>query len=116
MAATIAIKSSVVRMPEERNIDRQIGICRFGAQRDGVTVLIVRKTPRGEQVVFEITPQGDVIEPNAPGLKASLRARLEEQYLTAHNAATQAATHRAAEVVGAADAAIKSRRQKGRVA
>lgn len=71
---TAPAQTTIVRLAEERNLDRQIDICRKGAIRDRVRVIIERPTKRGTKIpVLEITPQGDIREVPAPALKTPIR-------------------------------------------
>ena len=65
---------TIVHMQEQRNLDRQIEVCRKGAQKDHVYVVIERTTKRGtKQPLIEITPQGDIREVPAPTMRTSIR-------------------------------------------
>lgn len=75
-----------MRLPEEKRLDKQIEICRFGAKRDNVTVLIerphVRKT--GETImtpILEISPAGDIAEVLAPTLRTPIRIHMHDQHV-----------------------------------
>lgn len=73
-------------MPEEKNLDRLINICRFGAIRDNVTVLIDRTIPSKHGPrripIIEISPTGDFREVDAPPLRVTLRERqIEHAFL-----------------------------------
>jgi len=77
----------VVRLPLERNFDKQLDLCRFGARKDGVTVVIERAiTRRNGDVrhvpVVTITPTGDIEETVASPLTVySLQHIAEAQRL-----------------------------------
>jgi hypothetical protein len=73
---------STVRIPAKgkKDIDaygrvqnKLIDLCRVGAAKDNVRVVIERVKPSGERVpVLEISPNGDVAEIAPPTLKSSL--------------------------------------------
>jgi hypothetical protein len=78
--------TTIIRLPEEKKLDKQIDICRFGAKRDNVTVLIERTITRKDGStntfpIFEITPAGDLREVPPPSLKATIGARMREQHV-----------------------------------
>ncbi len=56
-----------VHLPAEKNLDRQIEVCRHTARKDQVTVIIERSVERRDGSkrvipILEITPAGDVRE------------------------------------------------------
>lgn len=73
---------STVRIPAQgkKDIDaygrvqnKLIDLCRVGAAKDNVRVIIERVKPSGQRIpVLEISPNGDVAEIGPPTLKASL--------------------------------------------
>lgn len=66
--------TTTIHLSEENNLDRQIDICRKGATRDHVRVIIERTTKRGTKIpLIEITPQGDIREVDAPTLRTPIR-------------------------------------------
>ncbi len=85
----------VVRMPLERNVDKQLELCRFGAQRDHMIVVLEREVTNASghvvrrEPVVEITETGDVREVAPRGLRVSLMDRLT------HDAWFTPATHNA---------------------
>ena len=67
-------RTHVAVVPEQRNLDRQIEVCRKGAQTDRVYMVIERTTKRGTKLpIIEITPQGDIREVPAPTMRTSIR-------------------------------------------
>jgi hypothetical protein len=75
----------IVHFRAEKNLDKQIDLCRFGAQKDNVTVIIERVTERRDGTfrrtpLLEITPHGDVLEVPA----ARMRITLMEHAASAH--------------------------------
>jgi hypothetical protein len=73
-----------VFVPIEKKLDRQLDVCRKGAQTNRCTVYLVSKPrnaaphsdPSTWDKVFEITPAGDVRELPAKGLTVTLRDRM----------------------------------------
>lgn len=72
-----------VRMPLEKKLDRQIDICRLGARKDRVAVVIEREVKHKgsgtiirREPVIEITPDGDVREFDAPRLRTRMHTAI----------------------------------------
>lgn len=71
---------STVYVPIEKKLDRQIDVCRKGAQTNRSTIVLVTKPrnaaphsdPSTWTRVIEITPHGDVCELPAEGLRTTL--------------------------------------------
>lgn len=78
--------TKTIRLPEEKKLDKQIDICRFGAKRDNVTVLIERTITRKDGStstfpILEITPQGDLRETPPLGLRVTIGALMTCQHV-----------------------------------
>lgn len=118
--------AAVVRLPLEKRLDRQIDICRFGARRDHVTVIIERHTTRKDGSVrrtpiLELTPDGDIREIDAAPLRVAIAAHMADAHLTylegGMNARASAGHERfnelsrqSADYIAAARAAVQERR------
>lgn len=101
----------IVRIREERKLDKQIDYCRFGAKRDKVTVLIERMAGDRTIPVLEITPMGDIREIPAPTLRTPIHRLFQEQYSRIDNYGAIDAKHRFALMVGEAHAIVEAERR-----
>lgn len=91
---------SVVHLPIERKLDRQLDVCRHGAKTDRCTVVIERRrTDRAGNVhstpVIEITPEGDVNEIPVATMRTSLGELFKAQYLDSLDGACSETSARA---------------------
>lgn len=73
----------VVRLPEERNMNRLIDIVRLGARRDNAMVIIERHIGNRRVPVLEVTPEGDLCEVPAARLRTTIGAHMSEQHFRA---------------------------------
>lgn len=72
---------SVVRLPADKNLDKQIDYCRFGARNHGVTVVIEKQSPTKaghvrRTPIMEVTPAGDIREITVPTMRTPMAAFL----------------------------------------
>lgn len=77
---------SVVRLPIERKLDRQLDVCRHGAVTDRCTVVIEKRRQDrfGNEIVtpvIEVSPNGDINEVPVPTMRTSMRDLFKSQYL-----------------------------------
>lgn len=105
------ITGKIVRLREERKLDKQIDYSRFGARRDKVTVLIERTVGDRTLPVLEITPMGDIREISAPTLRTPIHRLFQEQYQRIDNYGAIDAKHRFALMVGEAHAIVEAERR-----
>jgi hypothetical protein len=75
----------IVRLPAEKNLDRQLDVCRHTAKREKATVVIERVVERRDGSkqripILAVTPEGDIREMDAP----ALRVRLLDHTALAH--------------------------------